>query len=170
MTEGLAVLRDKGYACGTNSVNAEKMNEVAEQYTWMGTLIGGLLAAICILCLVNSLLVTLGENAAFMELFRLMGLTKGNYVFMTCFTAGVQGIIGGGLGVGCAFLLCGPIFQWLKVRGLSGMEILSHVQVSTMACVASVGICLAVSVITGMIALRLLPKADAETVADNELL
>lgn len=159
-----------GYSYSTNTVHAERMNEIASQYVIIGSVISALFTIICIICLVNSLLVTINENAAFMSLFRLLGLTKSNYRFMTCFTSGVQGVIGGVLGILLSFLCSKFAFQLAKSIGLTGLDIVSDFRINGSACLLTMAVCIAVSVLTGWLAYLLSFEKRAEAIADNELL
>lgn len=165
----IATIEDSGYSYSTNSLNVNRMKDIASQYILVGSIIGVVFVIICLLCLINSLLITINENAAFMDLFRLLGLSKNNYMFMTCFTSGVQGLIGGGIGVAFSVLLTGPIFKYAKNIGLIGTDILSDVSVTWESCVFTFLICILVSSVTGLFALAFASRISAETIADNEL-
>ena len=154
----------------TAVISADRMKEIASQYSLTGTVIAALFVSVCMVSLVNSLLVTIGENAAFMELFRVMGLRKSDYRFMTCFTAGVQGLIGGTLGILLSLFLTGPVFQIVRKTDLKGMDILTDLHVSLFACFLTLLICVGVAILTGLAASKLSGNVSAEQVADNELI
>ena len=166
----IKVVEDYGYSYSTNSISADRMNEIASQYTLMGTIISVVFIIVCMVSLINSLLVTIGENAAFMELFRLLGLTGKDYMFMTCFTAGIQGLIGGIFGVLLAYITTGSIYKLVKNLNLKGMDIIKDLQVTPKSCVMTLLICVLVSVVTGLAAFKLSSKVKADTIADSELI
>lgn len=170
LSSSIATIEDSGYSYSTNSLNVNRMKDIASQYVLVGSIIGIVFVIICLLCLINSLLITINENAAFMDLFRLLGLSKKNYMFMTCFTSGVQGLVGGGIGVFFSVLLSGPIFKYVKNIGLIGTDILSNVSVAWEPCLFTLLFCILVSSITGLLAFSFSSRISAETIADNELI
>ena len=166
----IKVIEDYGYSYSTNSISADRMNEIASQYSLAGTVIAIVFIIVCMVSLINSLLVTIGENAAFMELFRLLGLTGKDYMFMTCITAGIQGLIGGILGVILAYVTTGSLYKIVRNLNLKGMDILKDLQVTPKSCVMTLLICVVVSVFTGLAAFKLSSKVTADTIADSELI
>lgn len=166
----IKVIEDYGYSYSTNSISADRMNEIASQYSLAGTVIAIVFIIVCMVSLINSLLVTIGENAAFMELFRLLGLTGKDYMFMTCITAGIQGLIGGILGVILAYVTTGSLYKIVRNLNLKGMDILKDLQVTPKSCVMTLLICVVVSVLTGLAAFKLSSKVTADTIADSELI
>lgn len=166
----IKVIEDYGYSYSTNSISADRMNEIASQYSLAGTVIAIVFIIVCMVSLINSLLVTIGENAAFMELFRLLGLTGKDYMFMTCITAGIQGLIGGILGVILAYVTTGSLYKIVRNLNLKGMDILKDLQVTPKSCVMTLLICVVVSVLTGLAAFKLSSKVKADTIADSELI
>ena len=78
-------VKDYGSAFSEESISVDRMNEIASQYSIAGTVIASIFVIVCMVSLINSLLVTIGENSAFMDLFRLLGLSGNDYMFMTCF-------------------------------------------------------------------------------------
>lgn len=166
----IKVIEDYGYSYSTNSISADRMNEIASQYSLAGTVIAIVFIIVCMVSLINSLLVTIGENAAFMELFRLLGLTGKDYMFMTCITAGIQGLIGGILGVILAYVTTGSFYKIVRNLNLKGMDILKDLQVTPKSCVMTLLICVVVSVLTGLAAFKLSSKVTADTIADSELI
>ncbi|MBP5186740.1 MAG: ABC transporter permease [Clostridiales bacterium] len=166
----IKVIEDYGYSYSTNSISADRMNEIASQYSLAGTVIAIVFIIVCMVSLINSLLVTIGENAAFMELFRLLGLTGKDYMFMTCITAGIQGLLGGILGVILAYVTTGSLYKIVRNLNLKGMDILKDLQVTPKSCVMTLLICVVVSVLTGLAAFKLSSKVKADTIADSELI
>lgn len=166
----IKVIEDYGYSYSTNSISADRMNEIASQYSLAGTIISVVFIVVCMVSLINSLLVTIGENAAFMELFRLLGLTGKDYMFMTCFTAGIQGLIGGISGVLLAYITTGSLYKLVRNLNLKGMDIIKDLQVTPKSCVMTLLICVVVSVLTGLAAFKLSSKVKADTIADSELI
>ena len=166
----IKVIEDYGYSYSTNSISADRMNEIASQYSLAGTVIAIVFIIVCMVSLINSLLVTIGENAAFMELFRLLGLTGKDYMFMTCITAGIQGLIGGILGVILAYVTTGSLYKIVRNLNLKGMDVLKDLQVTPKSCVMTLLICVVVSVLTGLAAFKLSSKVTADTIADSELI
>ena len=105
-----------------------------------------------------------------MELFRLLGLTGKDYMFMTCITAGIQGLLGGILGVILAYVTTGSLYKIVRNLNLKGMDILKDLQVTPKSCVMTLLICVVVSVLTGLAAFKLSSKVKADTIADSELI
>lgn len=163
-------VKDYGSAFSEESISVDRMNEIASQYSIAGTVIASIFVIVCMVSLINSLLVTIGENSAFMDLFRLLGLSGNDYMFMTCFISAVQGLIGGLLGVLFAYLLTDPAYRIVKRLDLKGTDILSELRIDQRSCILTLGICVLVSVITGLAAFRLSSNAKADAVADAELI
>ncbi|MBO7564111.1 MAG: hypothetical protein J6T40_04580 [Clostridiales bacterium] len=170
LNSSLALIEDAGYSYSTNSINVDRMKDIAAQYVIVGSIIGTVFVVICLICLVNSLLITINENAAFMDLLKLLGLSRGNYMFMTCFTSGMQGFIGSGIGVIFAVLLSGPLYKYVRKIGLIGTDMLTGVSVKLESCLLIICICILVSSVTGLMALFLTSRISAEAIADNELI
>ena len=163
-------VKDYASAFPEGSVSVDRMNEIASQYSIAGTVIASVFVVVCMVSLINSLLITIGENSAFMELFRLLGLPRNDYMFMTCFVSSIQGLIGGLLGVLFAFLLTEPAYRIVKSLDLKGTDILKELRIDPRSCVITLGICVLVSVISGLAAFRLSSGAKADAVADAELI
>lgn len=163
-------VRDYGSAFSEESVSVDRMNEIASQYSVAGTVIASVFVIVCMVSLINSLLVTIGENSAFMELFRLLGLSRKDYMFMTCFVSLMQGLIGGTFGVLLSYCLTDPVYRIVKIMDLKGTDILSGLRIDPRSCVLTLAICVLVSVITGLAAFRLSSNVKADAVADTELI
>ena len=149
----IKVIEDYGYSYSTNSISADRMNEIASQYSLAGTIISVVFIVVCMVSLINSLLVTIGEN-----------------MFMTCFTAGIQGLIGGISGVLLAYITTGSLYKLVRNLNLKGMDIIKDLQVTPKSCVMTLLICVVVSVLTGLAAFKLSSKVKADTIADSELI
>lgn len=161
---------DSGYVYTTTLINTERMEVVSNSYEKICTFIGVILIFICMMCLVNSMMITINENSAFMELFRLMGLTIGNYRFFTCFLCMIQGAIGGIIGVLAAVIAKNGLFHILEYLELEGLSIVENFQIDSKICVLVLLADIIVSVVIGVLSFNISMKNSAESIADEELI
>lgn len=87
-----------GYVYSRSVNDAETINSLTDSITYIGSFIGLLLFGLSSIGLINSILVTINENLSFMNFFRIIGLKRPKYNFIICYTAALQGVIGGVIG------------------------------------------------------------------------
>lgn len=170
----MAVIREKvsvyGYPYASEEVRAEKLQVMADNYSSIGWTLGVVMAVISAMSLINSVMITINENASFMRMFRLMGLTRSDYRYLVCFTAAVQGFIGGG--IGCVFSVLtqnqiGKLIQSFDLQFYqeTSMNFVVDVKVAFLIML----LCTAVSVLAGMLSFFLSAEKTTAIVAENEL-
>ncbi|MBP3610101.1 MAG: hypothetical protein J6J42_07190 [Lachnospiraceae bacterium] len=159
-----------GYPYSTAEINAEKVQLLANKYSSIGSFLGIAMAIISAMSLMNSVIITINENAAFMNMFRLMGLTAANHRFLICFITAVQGAIGG---------MAGFLFSCFAQRQLGNLiesfnlvvyeEFALNFKVDIKVSLFVMLMCIMVSVAAGAVSFVISSKESTVIAADNEL-
>lgn len=157
------------YPFSSSAVNTEKLHALVTAYLKIGSVLGLVMISISAMSLINSTIITINENAAFMNLFRLMGLTKANSQFLFSFITTVQGVIGGLLGLAFSLVAQNQIVSLVESFNITLYNTSDGFKTDPVSCVIVMGICIAVSILTGVISLFISSKSTSVISADCEL-
>jgi len=131
--------------------DAEDIISLSKAFEFTGALIGVILLSISSIGLANSVLVTINENAPFMNFFRIIGLTRKNYYFIVAYTATLQGIIGGIIGCILSFLFQSQIYAVIKFMDFGVGTFIHTFKIEPMACIYAMCFCIIISLLTSII-------------------
>ena len=149
---------------------AEDILALSNSFKSIGVVIGIILFSISSVGLANSVLVTINENAPFMNFFRIIGLTRNNYYFIVAYTATIQGIIGGIVGCILSLIFQSQIYGVFKLMNL-GMDTFIHTfKIEPMACVYAMFFCVTIALLTSIISFVVVRRSAVIHGIHNELI
>ena len=151
MEDAMAKMTTYGYVFEQYDNNAEDVIALSNSFKFIGAIVAIILLSISSIGLANSILVTINENAPFMNFFRIIGLTRNNYYFIVAYTATLQGIVGGIIGCILSLVFQSQIYGLFKLLNIGVDDFIHTFRVDPRACVYAMLFCIVISLLTSII-------------------
>lgn len=152
LKSAMSTIASFGYSYASVLNNANYFDSLNKSFTYLGTIIGILLLGLISFGLMNSVLVTINENAPFMNFMRIMGLTKDKYRYTIVYSSILQGIIGGIIGCIASAIFQRQLYALINILDLQVVSFIDSFHVRFTDCLFVLIFCIIVSAITGLIA------------------